>query len=321
MSDARNEIREMISSVSSKISISKLNPGDRYYLSLHPYRSFAWYVGCSLSGTLSVILETPFVTKQGFQMQTKSILCYSEIVESYSSYRLNFDLQKQDDLPLFSNMMEDIILSSLSSREETVAVDAIGRFSMWKNMLKSGGIQREKYKGFLGELIVFLWLMKKYPVNMIIGSWIGPEAKEKDFSFPDVWIEVKTISANRLDVPISSLQQLDSPMVGFLVVCKVSEVNSDGLTCASLFEEICNRLKTSELIDFRNKIEELGFMPVVLNPIQYRYEIVSKDIFAVRDFQGKKFPRLITDMGHPAIKNVGYTITLAALEEWRVEDV
>jgi len=225
------------------------------------------------------------------------------------------------DLQIFSLMMEDIILESLRGRDETVAKNAIERFSMWQNMLKAGGADKGKYKGLLGELFIFQLLLTRFDSKTVIDSWIGPEAKEKDYCFSNFWVEVKTISETALDVKISSLQQLDSPSLGYLSICKVQETDSQGVTCSRLFEEIQNNMDSlSDIFAFRNKIEEFGFMSVVLNPIQYKFKLISIDTYKVIDLPGKKFPRLISNMGNPAIKSVEYKLTLAALEDWRIKD-
>ena len=207
----------------------------------------------------------------------------------------------------------------MQGKEELIASRTIDRFSMWKNMLKSGSYAKKKYKGLLGELIVFNSLLDMFEAKETIECWIGPEAKEKDYSFPEFWLEVKTIKPEKLEVKITSLQQLDSATDGYLVVCKVEEIDTGGITCSSLYEAISTKLGFGyELFAFRNKLEDLGFMPYVLNPIQYKFKLISIDTYAVKDFPDKKFPRLTSTMGHPAIKSVNYTLTLAALEDWRV---
>ena len=322
MNEAIDNIKQLIQNVASRISEKSLDPGERMYLSLRPIRSFAWYIGCSDSGFLIAILETPFKSNRNFKTQTKSIACYSSTVNNYSLYRLSFELLEHDDLSLFSQMMEDIILASLTGRDEIVSKKAIERFSMWQNMLKAGGANKNKYKGLLGELIIFQLLLDRFNSKIVIDSWIGPESKEKDYCFSDFWIEVKTVSSEALDVKITSLQQLDSPVPGYLSVCKIEETDSHGITCYKLFEEIQNRIDSlPDIFAFRNKIEELGFMSVILNPVQYEFKLISTDVYKVMDFPGKKFPRLISSMGHPAIKSVEYSLTLAAIEDWRFSDV
>ena len=57
-------------------------------------------------------------------------------------------------------------------------------------------------------------------------SWMGPLLGHKDFEIDDTWYEVKSVNENAIQVTISSLEQLESDVNGYLVVVRLEDTSS-----------------------------------------------------------------------------------------------
>ena len=142
---------------------------------------------------------------------------------------LRFALEDSDLLEHFSTFCQDLIDSTATISDDNVAYRAIcNRYASWKKLFKLSNkkLSEAEIMGLIGELL-FLQdqLFPLYGIDQALESWMGPEKTHKDFSLADSWYEVKTISAGKESVTISSFEQLDGNITGSLAVYKLEKMS------------------------------------------------------------------------------------------------
>ena len=152
-----------------------------------------------------------------------------------------------------------------------------------------------------------------------MNAWTGPEYTEQDFVFIEKWYEVKAVSSGAMVVKISSAGQLDHPGQGVLSVFFLDKdhVPSDVLISVKI---IVSELKSkwlandSEAISlFEEKLFQFGYLVFCLEDT-FWFKLVHVIHYRV----DKDFPKLTHAMKRTEMQSVKYTLTLAALEPWRL---
>lgn len=91
----------------------------------------------------------------------------------------------------------------------------------WRRLLaQSRPMSEESARGLYGELVVLERLSKLDPVRAVT-CWSGPDQQAQDFRTAYGAVEVKTSTRDDLSVKISSLEQLDSYGLPFLLLAYV----------------------------------------------------------------------------------------------------
>jgi hypothetical protein len=218
---------------------------------------------------------------------------------------------------IFFKFCEDIIEYLRDVEDGAVGYQKlISRYSNWRNIfVRSGNIMSEsEIMGLLGELI-FLnnYLSKKIGIEKAIYSWTGQELTHKDFSNEKNWYEIKAVSKSKSSVHISSIEQLDSNTVGFLVVIKLEKMSSsfDGLKLSDVVSKILSLIKNENLESlFLKKLGQSGY------DVSAVYDDLVYEIDTVKFYRvDEDFPKIQRSKISKAIKSVSYEISLADLEK------
>ena len=173
-------------------------------------------------------------------------------VEQYKdveTYTLLFLLEKEDLLERFCTFCQDLLESILGITDDTEGYNAIcNRYASWKRLFKPhhGTLTEPEIMGLIGELL-FLKneMIPQYGEAKALESWMGPEKTNKDFSIDSVWYEVKTVTASKESVHISSIEQLDSDVTGYLAVYKLEKMGPtyDGIKLNQLANKIMTLIR------------------------------------------------------------------------------
>ena len=136
---------------------------------------------------------------------------------------LRFTLLDEDVSGLFYVFCNDLIEQTRNLPDASMGYKAVThRFFQWKQMFvgsRKKKLTEYEIKGLIGELLFLKdWLVPRIGFQEAIQSWSGQELTKKDFSVGDNWYEVKAISRGNPTVRISSLEQLESPNAGELVI-------------------------------------------------------------------------------------------------------
>lgn len=225
---------------------------------------------------------------------------------------------------LFISLCWDIMDCTSHTVSRQAGVDtAIRRFRMWQTMLAEQQNRRlsdEEVKGLVGELLVLKHICApKHGIEAGVSGWIGPLNADRDFELSSIWYEVKATSLSRDRVTISSFEQLDTDVPGYLVICRIertSHENSEAFTLRSLIADIdtqigCNGYTATV---FHNRLSIVGFNPDD-ERVDQPYSFHAMDLYFVAD----QFPRIRRSAITTAISDGKYSLNIVALEPWRSE--
>lgn len=186
-------------------------------------------------------------------------------------------------------------------------------FIMQKMFRSSSEILSEaEIKGLIGELL-FLRnrLFPEVGESKAIGAWGGAEKMRKDFALDHNWYEVKTIDFGKDTVHISSIEQLDSPIDGALIIYQVERMSEeyDGLTLNKLVSNLLGLISSINDKDiFLSKLKEAHYS---YHPKydEFVYELRMEDEYCVTS----NFPRIARTSISPAIAKASFDLTIAKI--------
>ena len=153
-----------------------------------------------------------------------------------------------------------------------------------------------------------------------VQGWVGPDGADQDFVYDDGWHEVKSIGVSGASVTISSLEQLDNSDPGELVVMRLDKCAPERGGAVSLSEQVHHTLSkvqsdSDALTLLENKLARYGYIDLPEYQEQ-RYIYSGKTRYRVDE----DFPRLTADVIMPQIISAQYSISLAAIDAWKMED-
>lgn len=237
-------------------------------------------------------------------------------------YTLSFSLTNDQASTLFYKFCDDLVEESRIIKDMDAGYKYIvNRFLLWKKLFvtKKNILTENEIMGLLGEcLFLYRYCFKKYGKHDGLHGWSGTEPTHKDFSYGEYWYEVKTKSTHSSSIRISSVEQLDSPHIGELVVIDLEKMSPEynGLNINDLVIEIRKCLDSIDDIDlFDYKLLQNGY--------QYNeeYDLYSYELKSMsRYFVCEDFPRITRRNIDSRIVNVQYEITVSAIQELRIED-
>lgn len=233
---------------------------------------------------------------------------------------ISFSLVDLNYLDLFYLFCNDIIDSSRNVEQEDGYTFIVNRFDKWKGFGNSTRkyLSENEIKGLLGEL-VFLrnYMIDKYGISKSINGWTGPEPTKKDFSYDTTWYEVKSVTKD--SVSISSIEQLDSDRVGFLILMYFEKLSPEAkeLTLNKAVDEILSLINMdSDRALFIMKLVQVGFFKEDYYD-NYVYKLRDKAFYEVND----KFPKISLSDLPSAVTNVRYDLNINSLLEFRKDSI
>ena len=209
----------------------------------------------------------------------------------------------------FLNSMIDATSHSCLSNQD--AYHAICDFIMQKMFRSTSEFLSEaEIKGLIGELLFLKeQLFPKMGVTKALSSWSGAEKTKKDFAFDKEWFEIKTIDFGKETVHISSIEQLDSPVVGNLIIFQVERMAEEymGITLNKLVHDMLNMiLSVNDKDHFLSKLKDYNYS---INPKydEFVYELRTMDEYIVND----DFPRISRANIPSAIAKASFDLIIA----------
>lgn len=234
---------------------------------------------------------------------------------------LVFSLLDSSMLSTFCAFCEDMVETSRSATDNNSGYTMlVNRFYGWKKMFHQSKdlLDEKRIMGLIGELLFLK--QKMIPLcgkSKALSSWTGSEKTKKDFSLDDTWYEVKTITAGKPVVGISSYEQLDSDLLGNLVVYQLEKMSQEynGINLNKLVKRIYKELDVDELKDvFLQKLTDAGYSFESAYD-SYVYEIYAESIYEVN----QSFPCLRREERLDAISQVRYDLLLAKIEKYKIK--
>lgn len=198
--------------------------------------------------------------------------------------------------------------------------EAIIRFRMWQKLFAESKTKRlsdAEIKGLLGELCAFRdVILSNYSPREASAGWIGPIGADRDFEFADAWYEIKSVSLSKDTVSISSLDQLDSNIDGYLLILRIEKTSSNTSGCFSL-NSLVNQIRdslneTETRLLFDSRLASSGYdnsdPRSEESYVLHRIEMYRVD---------NSFPRVRRGDVSPAVTNGTYTLSIPCLQDWR----
>ena len=222
-------------------------------------------------------------------------------------------------LDTFCVFISDLVESTRNAIDDKTGYQMIkNRYYAWRKMFyqKNHLLDEKEVMGLLGELLFLRDTIIPLCGSLrALASWSGQEKTKKDFSLDQTWYEVKTIHYGKESVRISSLEQLDSNVVGHLIVYQLEKMSQafDGLRLNSLCRSILKTLNSDESRDvFIEKLADSGFTFESAYD-EYVYEVKMVNSYTVNE----SFPKLKKDIIPEGISKVQYDLLLATIVQFK----
>lgn len=215
-----------------------------------------------------------------------------------------------------NSLIESTSQYSLSNQDAYHAVCEV--YFIMQKMFRTNSdiLSKAEIKGLIGELLFIKEdLFSKVGETKAIGAWSGAEKTRKDFALDHEWYEVKTIDFGKDTIHISSIEQLDSPIEGTLVVFQVERMAEEykGLTLNELVAQTLNLIPSVNDKDiFMSKLQDAHYA-YNQKYDEYVYELHSKDEYRVT----AQFPRITRGSISPAIAKASFDLTITEITSYK----
>lgn len=236
---------------------------------------------------------------------------------------LRFSLSNEEMNSIFFTFCYDLIESTKDINNDNAYKKIIERFQKWRTFFLVANkkiLSENQIIGLIGELLFIKDILSiKLGYKNSLDAWSGQELTHKDFSFGDSWYEIKTQTTNDKNLSISSLQQLKSDNIGYLIVYSIEKMSRsfNGISLNKLFFEICNQINDIELKNlFLNKVSLQGYS-INDQYDEFVYSINNVNIYKVND----SFPKLTTDLVDNSIISASYKISNNSILKFKVDDI
>ena len=301
---------------------NNINFYDGGYIRVDVDSFLEWYIGYKDINQKTLLIVSHFEPK--LLPTSKSVLISKGLRED-GRWALSMTLMRPEQEGVFAILCSDIINYTGKASSEHIAMHLTeNRYKQWHRLMEhqnKGLMDESRRKGLLGELLFLYEKLKSgYPIISAVQGWVGPDGADQDFIYNDLWYEIKSVGVSAETVSISSLEQLDNLDPGELVVIRIDKCPPEKPESFTLNDQV---KKVADLIKddpdapllFESKLVKYGYIDLSEYGEQ-RYFFTKKDLFNVTD----DFPRLTSAAVMPQIASAQYSISLSAIEGWRLEE-
>ena len=233
------------------------------------------------------------------------------------SFNLTLSLLSKNETAVFIEMCCDLLEASENTYDEVVALKKFWqRYNHWQNLFanaKNDLLSDERQRGLIGELLFLReQITDGRSLKEAVSGWTGALKEHQDFSYGEMWYEIKTVMEQAEKVRISSIEQLSLERVGELVIYRLAKTASEDFTLNSLVKELSGLLSKNP--SAAQKFEVLLFQTGYVEREEYDeqfYQVAEVMKFTV----DKKFPRLTKNNLPSAIVEASYSLNLRELKE------
>ncbi len=233
-------------------------------------------------------------------------------------FSLTLTLLCEEESAVFTEMCRDLLTFAEEAQDESSALKKFWqRYAHWQKLFAAATndlLSDERQRGLIGELIFLREQLQRgrEPLEAVEG-WVGPLKEPQDFSYGEMWHEIKTVMEQAEKIRVASLEQLSLARRGELVVYRLAKTSiADGFTLNSLVKNL-SELLAKKLVA-AEKFKALLFAAGYVRRAEYGekfYRLAETMRFAVDE----NFPRLTRDNLPPAIVEASYSLSLRGLKE------
>lgn len=288
----------------------------QYYKRIGKNRKLKLYIGKNEKGQYSFEFCGNFIPKR----IPSSDVIRIEQFQKENEFVFRISLENNDLIECFCTFCQDLLDSTVAVVDDNTAYKSIcSRYFSWRQLFKSnkGCMSESEIMGLIGELLFLQhYLFPHKEIDVALEAWCGPEKTHKDFSFGDEWYEVKTISFGKDSIKISSIEQLDSEIVGHLCVFTLERMSPsfNGISLNKLVVDIISLLETvsqKELFIEKLKLYNFDFSQ------DYERNIYSMRNMALYLVKNDDFPMISRKILPSAISRVSYEIQITEIEQYK----
>ena len=277
-----------------------------------------WYVRYATRDHKSIVIVSD--TPADKISSSKSIEAACNLRKD-GKYAISFTLVNREQEDVFISMSSDIIeFSGIEPRPNDSLNRVLRRYAAWLKLLdhkRNALLSPNAQKGLLAELYFLKEEIEKgvQPSEAVAG-WVGPDGADQDFVYEDGWHEVKATGASSSRITISSVEQLDNPDVGELVVFRIDKCAPAHVGAITLYAMVHKMFEmmasnVSAMDDFVLKLGSAGYIDM---------QEYDKQSFAVSArhsyFVNNAFPRIVRSALPIEIVNAEYQLDLPSLSPW-----
>lgn len=280
-----------------------------------------WHIGYENLNQKSLLLISK--VKPPEVESSKSIL-FSVGERNNGDWALSLKLIREEQEDVYIRLCLDLIESSRICNNDSAGINfVLNRYNQWAKLMENKNsylLTASQQKGLLGEL-QFLEgkINEKRGLQEIVSSWMGPEGADQDFVFSEKWYEIKSIAVSSHSVSISSLEQLDAPLPGELIVNLVDSTSPEdpnGITLRrkvmDIKEALASDINAQNL--FEKKLLKVGYIDIP------EYDKISYRCVAIKKFNvDNKFPRITRQEIPSEIESLEYKISIPAIKSWEID--
>ena len=274
-------------------------------------------------GLRQFVLKTVEDTKDTDEWSSRGLSCYPSRMPFWEEnrYYLIIQCSEPDFFPAMNRIAANILNSEMVSGPDIIALFREERAFWSKTRI---ALTEEQAAGLFGELFFMLEYFPTQLPDLINERWSASDYSDKDFSWDDLQVEVKTAMSSQQPIThtVSSLHQLQEdgrPLVMFSLVAHSDEGGSRSLH--ELVDAVLLGLSGDPPTRtfFTDTLENIGYVLHHPDMEKFRFTLIhgDGDFYAVTD----DFPRLTTeDNPDDARINIGsYQIKLTNVEKLKMD--
>ena len=239
------------------------------------------------------------------------------------SYYFAIELLSENLIKEYACLCFELIQSSRECTTQEEAVNVLfDTFRKWYSLMADvhlGILPLHEIRGLMGEVKYMIdELSSGRHEQELINAWTTHKDASRDFVYDETWNEIKTVQSSADYVSISSVEQLDHDMDGFLTVYRLDQVRKESektYTLNSIIHELQSKLSMSAEAVLNRKLLAKGYT-YNEHYEEYLFAFNGKDRYLV----DSSFPRISKSDLAPAIKSAKYELYLSGIEEWRQTD-
>lgn len=234
-----------------------------------------------------------------------------------------YSIEKENQ-EIFARLCLDLVECSQNCKSEAEGLSNVTRrYLAWQRLFAKfkETLPISVLKGLVGEIDFAKTLIRKgISKDDVIAGWVGPDGADRDFIMPSAWFENKAIATGKDRVTISSLNQLETDINGFLTIVCVDESASTDPKAFSVKNYI-----DEFRVELADAPEAVSLFEQKLISVGYIDKKSYEDIFFVKGERtffkvNNTFPRLMTENVAPEIVSAQYDLSIAGIRPWKIGD-
>lgn len=287
---------------------------------LDPKHPMDFFIGINGNGNNELVLIT---TIEPIQLKSSDSFEVEKNIRKDGRWATQIALTKKENEDIFSRFCLELVeVSAHANNEKEGLISIVRRFMAWQRLFANhnNDLSVNVIKGLIGELVFLKKASEHYGWETALTAWTGPDGADRDFIFAEKWFEIKAVSTGKDGVTISSLNQLENPSPGDLLIFRIDETvatDASAISVVDLIEEVRQSIIDNPVWTqkFDEKLISLGYIKKKTYETLY-FSIGEFNCYCVDD----TFPRLITNDVPPEVISVKYELSIPGLDRWKVDE-